>query len=160
MSTQKDPNNLSADDPGAKLDAGKYPAWGKIRPVWQLIRHEYINSRVFGEADMFFTLDTNPKNVYDVQFDDLRSVLNSVHGLVKQIADVGEFGARKYTVGGFMHVEKGSLRYLDAAARHYLAFLCKEDNDEESGMCHLWHARWNIAAAARLIELKYEADDA
>ena len=66
------------------------------------------------------------------------------------VAEVGTFGANKYTRGGWLSVPEGEQRYYDALWRHLLQ-ANQTDKDEESGLTHLEHAAWNILA---LIELK------
>lgn len=63
------------------------------------------------------------------------------------VAEVGTFGADKYTRGGWQSVPDAETRYSDALWRHLLT----EGNDEESGLLHVAHAAWNILA---LLELK------
>lgn len=51
-----------------------------------------------------------------------------------------EFGARKYSRGGWRLVPQGDRRYLAAAFRHLTAFSDGETHDAESGLPHLAHA--------------------
>lgn len=69
------------------------------------------------------------------------------------VAEVGTFGAKKYTRGGWQHVSDAEQRYYDAAWRHILQ-ANQEEVDSESGLSHLEHAAWNILA---VIELKKRA---
>lgn len=66
------------------------------------------------------------------------------------VAEVGTFGAHKYTRGGWQHVPDAAQRYYDALWRHLLQ-ANQEHADNESGLSHLEHAAWNILA---VIELK------
>lgn len=66
------------------------------------------------------------------------------------VAEVGTFGAHKYTRGGWQTVPDAYQRYYDALWRHLLQ-ANHEDQDVESGLTHLEHAAWNILA---VIELK------
>lgn len=66
------------------------------------------------------------------------------------VAEVGTFGAHKYTRGGWQTVPDAYQRYYDALWRHLLQ-ANHEDRDVESGLTHLEHAAWNILA---VIELK------
>ncbi|MHB8124667.1 MAG: dATP/dGTP diphosphohydrolase domain-containing protein [Desulfitobacteriaceae bacterium] len=65
--------------------------------------------------------------------------------IIKDIAMIREYGNRKYgDPENWKTVEKQ--RYLDAAYRHWLAYL--DDNtsvDDESGLPHLAHLACNIA---------------
>lgn len=69
------------------------------------------------------------------------------------VAEVGTFGANKYTRGGWQHVLGAEQRYYDALWRHILQ-ANQEEVDSESGLSHLEHAAWNILA---VIELKKRA---
>lgn len=61
-------------------------------------------------------------------------------GSIVQVIKVLEFGADRYGVDNWMHVEDARRRYYDAAMRHIEAWLCREDNDPDSGLPHLAHA--------------------
>ena len=58
-------------------------------------------------------------------------------------ARVLEFGAKKY---GLHNWRKGMdrSRLTDAALRHLLAYIDGEDNDPETGISHLAHARCSL----------------
>ena len=66
------------------------------------------------------------------------------------VAQVGTFGAKKYTRGGWQTVPNGEQRYYDALWRHLL-LANQEELDAESKLPHLEPAAWNILA---LIELR------
>ena len=63
---------------------------------------------------------------------------------VKEIVQVLEFGAKKYSEGNWRYVENPQTRYYDAAMRHLLAWFEGEKNDEETGLNHLAHAGCDI----------------
>ncbi len=65
------------------------------------------------------------------------------------VAEVGTFGAKKYTRGGWQTVPNGEERYHDALYRHLL-LSNQEPCDSESGLGHLEHAAWNILAVIEL----------
>ncbi len=63
---------------------------------------------------------------------------------LEQEARVMAFGAKKYGV----HNWRGGMdfsRLVDAALRHVYAFADGEDNDRETGLSHLAHARCCLA---------------
>lgn len=66
------------------------------------------------------------------------------------VGRVGTYGAHKYTDNGWLHVPNGEQRYLDALLRHLIADLSGETHDPESGLPHLDHALWNLAAVCEL----------
>ena len=80
-------------------------------------------------------------------------VLRGFSNALKAVAEVGTFGANKYTDDGWRSVENGRKRYEDALWRHLLA----RGRDEQSGLPHAWHALWNMMA---LIELDLDSDPA
>lgn len=66
------------------------------------------------------------------------------------VAEVGTFGANKYTRGGWQHVENGIERYTDAMFRHFLKEPL-EPLDKDSNLSHAAHAAWNALARLELI---------
>lgn len=66
------------------------------------------------------------------------------------VADVGTFGAKKYSLNGWVSVKDGIRRYRDAAARHRLKRQMGELTDPESGLLHEFHEAWNVLAALEL----------
>lgn len=76
-------------------------------------------------------------------------LLDFAHAL-SAVADVGTFGAKRYSRGGWQSVENGQQRYLDACMRHLLAHGKGEAMDAQSGLSHLSHAAWNLLAILEL----------
>ena len=69
---------------------------------------------------------------------------------LNSVAEVGTFGADKYTRGGWQEVPDGKERYTAALLRH----LCKEHYasvDTDSGLLHAAHGAWNALARLELI---------
>jgi len=73
-------------------------------------------------------------------------------------AAVYDFGHHKYDWNNW---RKGIAwhRQLDAALRHIYAFLDGEDLDPESGICHLAHARVDLAMVSEYRGTHPELDD-
>jgi hypothetical protein len=69
---------------------------------------------------------------------------------LEAIAKVGTFGARKYSLGGWLHVQDAAVRYSDAEVRHWLARHRGEELDKDSKMPHSWHRAWNVMAQLEL----------
>ena len=65
------------------------------------------------------------------------------------VAEVGTFGAAKYTRGGWLDVEDGITRYTAALLRHVFAE-DTEPMDPDSGLYHDAHAAWNALARLEL----------
>ena len=70
----------------------------------------------------------------------------ALHG----VAEVGSFGARKYSMGGWQHVDNGFARYEDAQFRHFLKRNMGEAVDPDSKLDHLKHEAWNALAKLEL----------
>ena len=70
-------------------------------------------------------------------------------GLFK-VAEVGTFGAKKYTDNGWQEVDDGINRYTGALLRHLLSHLDGEIKDKESKLLHLSHVAWNALAILTL----------
>ena len=66
------------------------------------------------------------------------------------VAEVGTFGANKYTRGGWQSVPNGIERYTDAAWRHLLQE-GQETVDIDSGLDHAAHMAWNALARLELM---------
>lgn len=72
--------------------------------------------------------------------------LLSYFGLaLTEVAKVGTFGAKKYSRGGWQHVDDGFNRYSAAMLRHYFQENY-EDIDEDSQMFHIAQTAWNALA--------------
>lgn len=65
------------------------------------------------------------------------------------VAEVGTYGANKYTRGGWQQVPDGEQRYTDALWRHLLAEQ-QQPLDGESGLSHAAHMAWNALARLEL----------
>lgn len=66
------------------------------------------------------------------------------------VAEVGTFGAQKYSLNGWQSVDDGIRRYREAAARHRLKRQMGELIDPDSGLLHEYHEAWNVLAALEL----------
>ena len=102
---EADPDGLTSDTPGAKMDQGK------------------------------------PK---------CSQILGMFARALWEVSKVGTFGADKYSMGGWKHVEDGIHRYANARARHGLLRAMGETNDPDSGLLHLAHEAWNALAVLEL----------
>jgi hypothetical protein len=66
------------------------------------------------------------------------------------VADVTTKGAVKYTPNGWEEVPDGEARYLDAFARHALAFGRGEQIDADTQCLHKAQMIWNLLASLEL----------
>lgn len=66
------------------------------------------------------------------------------------VAEVGTFGAKKYTRGGWQSVPDGEVRYRDAMWRHLLKER-HEEFDSDSGLRHMAHRAWNALAELEIL---------
>ena len=76
-------------------------------------------------------------------------ILSFPHAM-EALATIATYGAKKYSRTGFLHVPDAEVRYMDALMRHLLKHGQGERLDQESGLPHLDHALWNIAAIVEL----------
>ncbi len=75
-----------------------------------------------------------------------------------ELGKVAELGARKYGLHNYRHGIKVS-RILDAAFRHLIAAVGREDHDPVDGNNHLASAAWNMLSALQMIKDHPELDD-
>ena len=59
-------------------------------------------------------------------------LLGMFGGALMAVSEVGTFGAKKYTEGGWQHVEDGFKRYDDGGMRHFLKRGMGEEFDADS----------------------------
>lgn len=78
-------------------------------------------------------------------------VLGGFSRALEQVAQVGTFGAAKYTDNGWRSVPAGQERYTDALWRHLLAEAQGQQADPDSGLLHAAHTAWNALARLELI---------
>jgi len=70
---------------------------------------------------------------------------------VQAVANVSEYGARKYTPEGWKTVPDGIARYGDAMARHEIKqFIEGPYDDGDSGLSHAAQVAWNAMARLEL----------
>lgn len=80
----------------------------------------------------------------------LAGVLLDFGRALERVADVGTYGAHKYTRGGWQSVPDGRQRYTDALLRHLLK-LGRQEYDPDTGLEEIAHVAWNALA---ILELK------
>ncbi len=78
-------------------------------------------------------------------------VLGDFARALRAVAQVGTFGARKYTARGWLTVPNGVERYTDAMLRHWLADAAGESYDPDSELHHAAHLAWNALARLELL---------
>ena len=77
-------------------------------------------------------------------------ILNDMPRAVLAVAEVGTYGAEKYSEGGWKYVDSGIARYTDAMDRHRV----KEGielHDDDSGLLHAAQVAWNALARLELM---------
>lgn len=84
-------------------------------------------------------------------------ILSSMPRALLAVAEVGTFGAVKYTEDGWLEVPDGIKRYDDAADRHRLKRCVEGDVDLDSKLLHRAHQAWNDLAALELYLREKEA---
>jgi hypothetical protein len=86
------------------------------------------------------------KNIQGLKFDNNKLKYSLIPPIVlKALASVLTFGAKKYAPDSWKHLPNAEERYLDALYRHLEAYRAGEKKDKESGYSHLWHAITNLA---------------
>lgn len=88
----------------------------------------------------------------DIEKPRMDLVLRGFSHAIEDIAEVGTYGAHKYTDDGWQSVDNGIERYLSAMIRHYLKYRQGEMYDVESELPHLSHMAWNALAVLELWE--------
>jgi hypothetical protein len=73
-----------------------------------------------------------------------------------KIAEVLEYGARKYAPENWRKVDNPEARYLAAALRHINAWRRGESRDPESGLSHLAHAATSLMFVMELVSDDYD----
>jgi len=79
----------------------------------------------------------------------IAAVLLDFSRALEKVAEVGTYGAKKYTRLGWSSVPDGQLRYRDAMVRHLLKS-GHEELDQEMGVDHLAAVIWNACAVLEL----------
>lgn len=67
------------------------------------------------------------------------------------VAEVGTYGATKYTRDGWQYVQDGVRRYTNAMYRHLSAEHRGEQCDPDTKLLHAAHAAWNALARLELM---------
>ena len=94
-----------------------------------------------------------------IKNDSLKPRMSLVPQLAKYIiGKVSTYGEEKYDSFNWMNGFKWTI-LADAIDRHYIPYMCGEDNDPESGLPHLAHLAWNAMAALENCYLHPELDD-
>lgn len=77
-------------------------------------------------------------------------ILDSMPRALMALAEVGTFGANKYSRDGWLSVPQGEQRYSAAQDRHRFLRCQGEAVDSESGLDHEYHEVWNALAKLEL----------
>lgn len=81
----------------------------------------------------------------DLKFDRGKSRIDLIDpGFIKEIGDVMELGARKYTEESWKTIKDGKKRHTAALLRHLYAYLDGEEFDEETEASHLINVAFNV----------------
>jgi len=80
----------------------------------------------------------------------LAGVLFDFSHALLAVAEVGTFGANKYSRGGWQFVPDGVTRYRDAMVRHQLAENIGGPIDSDSQCLHAAQVAWNALAVLEL----------
>ncbi len=136
-SNEADPSGLSPHAPGAKLDAGKNRVWLMLEgfaPALSLLMGDFTS---------------HPGKRVVVATD----AVARWPWALEAVAEVTTAGAKKYTPGGWIEVENGFERYMDAYGRHGLDRAkgkIYDDGPNGTGCLHYAQQAWNLLAALTL----------
>jgi hypothetical protein len=78
-------------------------------------------------------------------------VLMGFSRALQSVAEVGTYGAQKYSDNGWVDVPDGERRYTDAMFRHLMKDAEGEMCDPDSGLRHAAHCCWNSLARLDLM---------
>lgn len=78
-------------------------------------------------------------------------VLGDFSRALHAVAEVGTYGAEKYSDSGWLQVENGESRYTDAMIRHWMKESTGEELDPDTDFKHAAHAAWNALARLELM---------
>lgn len=78
-------------------------------------------------------------------------ILSAMPRAMLAVAEVGTFGARKYSRNGWLSVENGVERYTNAMDRHRLYETIDGPVDPQSELLHASHLAWNALARLELM---------
>ena len=110
------------------------------------------------EANKFLDSREDPINLHTAGAKDdktklLGGVLGDFGDGLRQVAEIGTFGAKKYTRNGWQTVPEAETRYYDAFWRHILDMGSDLDaRDPEHGKRHLAAIAWNALALLTILE--------
>lgn len=123
----------------AKADMGKPAA--RLIPLHALVPEEDEQLKELGRCIFH-------EEYYDamVVLDDVISEIYDGEDVLSFAQRALDYGLEKYgEEGSWADVPNGRLRYRDAAARHFIAYVWRgKDEDEESGLNHLAHLAANL----------------
>ena len=77
-------------------------------------------------------------------------ILNDMPRAILAVAEVGTYGAEKYSECGWKYVDDGIRRYTDAMDRHRVKEGI-ESHDDDSGLLHAAQVAWNALARLELM---------
>lgn len=75
---------------------------------------------------------------------------------LQAVGEVGTYGAKKYSDGGWRHVDDGERRYTDAMLRHLFKEGAGELRDSDTTILHAAHTAWNALARLDLMMRRME----
>lgn len=131
-----------------QVDAEKLSLGGSDASIAAaLLTPEVPWTTMFPEKNAKLTINTSDPGA---RKDDTNKEWSLSHVPIKELRQVFKvfaFGARKYSPRGYEAVENGAERYLDAANRHIVKFMCGSRNDSQSGLHHLAHACCSLLIA-------------
>lgn len=124
-----------------------------VPPLPPNLRYHRVGSRVTAiEADPNGLAPSDPGAKLDQGKQIAGEIILAFPRAISALIEIATFGAAKYSRQGFLAVPDAERRYLDALMRHLLKYGKGEALDPDSGLHHLHHALWNMAAIVEIHE--------
>jgi hypothetical protein len=97
------------------------------------------------QAEGAFKLDAGKAPIY-------QGFIKYFPRAIEAVADISRFGYQKYgTWGGWLGVEDGMNRYMDAKCRHMIEEAKGEECAQDSKLLHAAHEAWGAMAKLELL---------
>lgn len=139
------------------LETARMKAKVDAMPVAVNMTEQAITSGAIKEADPHGVAQHTPGAKLDAGKVRPSLIFNDMPRALLAVAEVGTFGANKYSDGGWQYVLGGINRYTDAMDRHRLKEFTEGSHDKDSELLHAAHLAWNALARLELMLREKEA---
>lgn len=112
---------------------------------------QYVGKRMVLEADPYGKTPSDAGAKLDAGKIRPSLIFNAMPRALQAVAEVGTYGANKYSPDGWLEVPNGVERYTDAMDRHRLKEGVEGLHDVDSGLLHAAQIAWNALARLELM---------